>query len=61
MPRGEYLGEFEQLVLLSVARLEDDAYGMSILEEIMERTGTEAAVAMPRFRAKPIQGSLFEP
>ena len=45
MPRGEYLGEFEQLVLLSVARLEDDAYGMSILDEIMERTGTEAAVA----------------
>lgn len=45
MPRGFYLGEFEQMVLLVVARLGDDAYGMSILEELEERTGREAAVA----------------
>jgi PadR family transcriptional regulator PadR len=45
MPRGEYLGEFEQMVLLAVARLGDEAYGMSILEEITETTGNEAAVA----------------
>ena len=45
MPRGEYLGEFEQMILLAVARLGADAYGMAILEEIHRRTGTEAAVA----------------
>lgn len=45
MPRGEWLGEFEQMVLLAVARLEEGAYGMSILEEIGERTGAEVAVA----------------
>lgn len=45
MPRGEYLGEFEQLILLSVARLGDQAYGIAILEELHERTGTEVAVA----------------
>ncbi len=45
MPRGEYLGEFEQMVLLCVARLGEDAYGMSILDELAETTGTEAAVA----------------
>ena len=45
MPRGEYLGEFEQLVLLAVARLGADAYGIAILEEIQRRAGTEAAVA----------------
>ena len=44
MPRGDYLGEFEQMVMLAVARLRDDAYGMSILDEIAERTGTDAAV-----------------
>lgn len=45
MPRGEYLGEFEQLVLLAVARLGCEAYGIAILEEIQRRAGTEAAVA----------------
>jgi len=45
MPRGGFLGEFEQMVLLAVARLGDQAYGMAILEEIQERTGTESAVA----------------
>jgi DNA-binding PadR family transcriptional regulator len=45
MPRGEYLGEFEQLVLLAVARLRDDAYGVAIQEEIGSRTGTDVAVA----------------
>ena len=45
MPRGEYLGEFEQMVLLAVARLEGEAYGIAILEEIATTTGTEAAVA----------------
>lgn len=45
MPRGDYLGEFEQMVLLAVARLKGDAYGMAILEELQRRTGVEAAVA----------------
>ena len=45
MPRGDYLGEFEQMVLLAVARLEGDAYGMAIVEELTETTGTEPAVA----------------
>lgn len=45
MPRGDYLGEFEQMVMLAVARLGDGAYGMAILDEIAERTGTEVAVA----------------
>ena len=45
MPRGDYLGEFEQMILLTVARLGDEAYGMAILEELHGRTGTEAAVA----------------
>lgn len=45
MPRGEYLGEFEQMVMLAVARLEGSAYGIAILDEIRERTGNDAAVA----------------
>jgi len=45
MPRGEFLGEFEQMILLAVARLGPCAYGITIMEEIRERTGHEPAVA----------------
>lgn len=42
--RQSYLGEFEQVVLLAVARLKADAYGMSLRTEIVERTGREVAI-----------------
>jgi DNA-binding PadR family transcriptional regulator len=32
------LGEFEEIVLLTVARLEDNAYGVNITHEIVEQT-----------------------
>ena len=34
-----YLGDFEQLILFSVLKLGDDAYGVSIRDTIEERTG----------------------
>jgi len=37
--RKEYLGEFEELVLTIVAVLQDDAYGIRIVNEIKERVG----------------------
>ncbi len=33
------LGEFEELVLLTVAAQHDEAYGVSILEALQEKTG----------------------
>ncbi|MEL7002077.1 MAG: PadR family transcriptional regulator [Bacteroidota bacterium] len=36
--KGTYLGEFEEIVLLTVAVLADKAYGNAILEEIEKRT-----------------------
>jgi DNA-binding PadR family transcriptional regulator len=44
MPRGEYLGEFEQVVLLAVARLEGQAYGMRIRREIEARGGRHVSI-----------------
>ncbi|MFY0688302.1 MAG: helix-turn-helix transcriptional regulator [Cyclobacteriaceae bacterium] len=32
-----YLGEFEELVLLTIANLDKDAYGLAILRDINER------------------------
>ncbi len=37
------LGEFEQLVLLAILRLEDHAYGVSIREELERCTGRAIA------------------
>jgi DNA-binding PadR family transcriptional regulator len=37
MPRNAPLGEFEQLVLLAILRLRDDAYGLGIRKELEKR------------------------
>ena len=34
---GEYLGEFEQLLMLAVVRLGDDAHGLTIRDVLRER------------------------
>lgn len=39
-----YLGEFEQLVLLAVMRLEDEAYGATIRRLIEESTGRHISI-----------------
>src|SRR5256885_10447344 len=39
------LGEFEQLILLALVRLGDQAYGVSIHNEIVRRAGREVTVA----------------
>ncbi len=36
--KGTYLGEFEELVLLTVGILHDDAYGLAITDELESRT-----------------------
>ena len=38
------LGEFEQLVLLAIVHLGEDAYGVTIRREIESRTGRSVAV-----------------
>lgn len=40
----EYLGEFEQVVLLALARLRDPAYGAEIHREILERTSRDVSI-----------------
>jgi DNA-binding PadR family transcriptional regulator len=44
MPRGDFLGEFEQMLLLALARLEEGAYGMAIRDEIESCTGQNVAI-----------------
>jgi len=43
MSSDRTLGEFEQIVLLAVLRLGDEAYGVTILDEIATHTGRNPA------------------
>lgn len=42
--KGEYLGELEELVLLTVASMHDDAYGVAIMNEIAEQSGRDVNI-----------------
>ena len=64
MPIREYPGEFEQVVLLTVARLRADAYGMAIRQEIEDRTGRDVGIAslysaLDRLEAKGLLSSTL--
>jgi len=45
MGKKEHLGEFEQLALLAVMRLGDDAYGARIQEELDAIAGRSASIS----------------
>lgn len=40
-----YLGELEELILLMVALLNKEAYGVSITEELMKQAGREISIS----------------
>jgi PadR family transcriptional regulator PadR len=44
MSKRDYLGEFEQLVLLALMRLGEGAYGVTIRQEIEARTGRDVSL-----------------
>ena len=44
MAKGEFLGEFEQLVLLALLRVGEGAYGMAIRREIQARAERDVSI-----------------
>lgn len=42
--KGDYLGEFEQIVLVALLQLGKNAYGMAVRREIEERTGRQVSI-----------------
>lgn len=44
MGNQEWLGEFEQVVLLAVLRLGTNAYGFGVQQEIKQQTGRECSI-----------------
>jgi PadR family transcriptional regulator PadR len=41
---GDRLGQFEELILMALVRLRENAYGVTIRREIAERTGRDVSV-----------------
>ena len=44
MPKGDFVGEFELYVMLAIAHLGAEAYGISIRQAIEDRTGRDVAI-----------------
>lgn len=44
MPKGDFLGEFEIYVMLALAQIGAEAYGVSIRQEIERRTDRDVAI-----------------
>ena len=44
MAKGDFLGEFEQLVLIALLRLGDEAYGMAVRREIEGRANRDVSI-----------------
>jgi DNA-binding PadR family transcriptional regulator len=66
MPKGTYLGDFEQLVLLALMRLGEGAYGMTVrreLEEIADRRVSLGAIyaTLDRLESKGLVSSFLGP
>lgn len=49
------MGEFEHIVMLAALRLGRDAYGVSIIEEIEERTGRDVSQAAAYLTLKRLE------
>ena len=43
--KGTHLGEFEELVLLTVGILYEDAYGLAITDELKNKTGRKVIIS----------------
>lgn len=43
--KGNHIGELEELILLTVGILPDDAYGVSVLKELSEQTGRQVNIS----------------
>src|SRR5204862_7485857 len=67
MTKRDQLGNFELMVMLTVIRLDDNAYGVPISEELEKRTGRDVAIgsvyaALERLEDKRfVESELGEP
>lgn len=63
--KGTQLGELEELILLTVAALYDDAYGIAIMNEITERANRSISIStvhavLKRLEEKGFMSSRYD-
>ncbi len=64
MPKGDFLGAFEEIVLLALVHLGDNAYGMTIRREIEDRSGRTVSIGavystLDRLESKGLVSSAY--
>lgn len=59
MTKGKYLGEFEQLVLLALVRLDKEGYGMTVRREIEATTGRDVAIGSVYATLERLEGKGY--
>jgi DNA-binding PadR family transcriptional regulator len=57
--KGTYLGEFEEIVLLTVGILHQDAYGNAVKEEIEDRTARKVNLSAIHSALYRLEGKGF--
>lgn len=59
MGKGDYLGEFELVVLLTLFHLGEEAYGMTIRVEIEQRTGRSVSIGAVYTTLRRLEGKGY--
>lgn len=59
MGKSKYPGEFEQVVMLALARVDEGAYSVPVHAEILERTGRDVAIASVYVTLSRLEGKGF--
>lgn len=57
--KGYHLGELEELILLTVGILDQEAYGVSVLEEIKSQTGRKVNISAIHTVLNRLEGKGF--
>ncbi len=57
--KGSYLGEFEEIILLLVAVMQEEAYGLAIQERFRAQTGRTAAIGAVHSALNRLEGKGF--
>ncbi|MDW3190806.1 MAG: helix-turn-helix transcriptional regulator [Cytophagales bacterium] len=62
--KGSNLGEFQEIVMLSIMILDENAYGVSIQEDVSKRTGRHVSrgalhTALTRLEEKGLINSMY--
>jgi PadR family transcriptional regulator PadR len=57
--KGDNLGEFEELILLAVATLGEEAYGVSVMQYISKETGRKVNISAAHEVLKRLERKKF--